>query len=172
MRNVLLSIFLTIFLFSACGKKNPVVFSKKSDLSEVSIALDTNGTFVYEATSKVGHAFKENGTFTIEDSLVILRFNYESYSVGCQEMPLKNDTMLIMNYKGKYLLYPTIKSIPETNCSFENNDQLMQKVLEIYQQSDFPQYIGKRYFALESGDFSLLFDGEWKVSPYYDSQLK
>ncbi|MBP5584451.1 MAG: hypothetical protein J6X43_10985 [Bacteroidales bacterium] len=172
MRNVLISFFLVLFLFSACSKKNPIVFSKKSDLSEISIALDTNGTFVYEATSKVGHAFKENGTFTIEDSLVILRYNYESYSVGCQELPLQNDSMLIMNYKGKFVLYPTIKNIPESNCSFENNDQLMQKVLEIYQRSDFPQYIGKRYFTLESGDFSLLFDGNWKVSPYYDSQLK
>ncbi|MBO7125184.1 MAG: hypothetical protein J6V74_05015 [Bacteroidales bacterium] len=172
MRNVLLSIFLTLFLFSACGKKNPVVFSKKSDLSEVSIALDTNGTFVYEATSKVGHAFKENGTFTVEDSLVILRFNYESYSVGCQEMPLQNDSMLIMNYKGKVLLYPTIKNIPGTNCSFENNEKLMQKILEVYQSEDFPNYIGKRYFALTTGDFSLLFHGKWKVSPYYDSQLK
>ena len=161
-----------LFLFSACSKKNPIVFSKKSDLSEISISLDTNGTFVYEASSKVGHAFKENGTFTIEDSLVILRYNYESYSVGCQELPLQNDSMLIMNYKGKFVLYPTIKNIPESNCSFENNDQLMQKVLEIYQRSDFPQYIGKRYFTLESGDFSLLFDGNWKVSPYYDSQLK
>ncbi|MBO7055465.1 MAG: hypothetical protein J6W37_08780 [Bacteroidales bacterium] len=172
MRNVLISFFLMLFLFSACSKKNPIVFSKKSDLSEISISLDTNGTFVYEASSKVGHAFKENGTFTIEDSLVILRYNYESYSVGCQELPLQNDSMLIMNYKGKFVLYPTIKNIPESNCSFENNDQLMQKVLEIYQRSDFPQYIGKRYFALESGDFSLLFDGNWKVSPYYDSQLK
>ena len=172
MRNVLLSLFLTTFLFSACGKKNPVVFSKKSDLSEVSITLDTNGTFVYEATSKVGHAFKENGTYTIEDSLLILRFEYDSYSVGCQEMPLENDSMLIMNYKGRNVLYPTIKSIPETNCMFENNDQLMQKVLEIYQHQDFVNYVGSRYFALESGDFSLLFDGNWKVSPYYDSQLK
>ena len=168
----MLSIFLTLFLFSACGKKNPVVFSKKSDLSEVSIALDTNGTFVYEATSKVGHAFKENGTFTVEDSLVILRFNYESYSVGCQEMPLQNDSMLIMNYKGKVLLYPTIINIPGTNCSFENNEKLMQKILEVYQSEDFPNYIGKRYFALTTGDFSLLFHGKWKVSPYYDSQLK
>ena len=33
------------FLITACSHTNPIVFQKKSDISEVTLTLDTNGTF-------------------------------------------------------------------------------------------------------------------------------
>ena len=36
---------LITFLVTACSQKNPIVFQKKSDVSEVTLTLDTNGTF-------------------------------------------------------------------------------------------------------------------------------
>lgn len=159
------------FLFCACGKKNPIVFTKQSDLSEVHISLDTNGTFVYNASSKVGAVFNETGTYTIEDTLLILRFTYESYDYLCSTVPLPNDTSLIMHYKGKTILYPTIRKIPEVGLDM-THEELIDSILTRYQRSDFEKDLGTRLFVLESGDMSLLYTGTWKISPYYDSFLK
>lgn len=159
------------FIMIACGKKNPIVFTKQSDDCLVTLSLDTNGTFEYTATSKVGSAFNEKGTYTIEDSVLILRFQYESYEHLCYEIPLPNDTTLILNYKGKYVLYPTIKDIPELELHYDNNEQLMEQVLDVYQHKDFSSQIGVRYFEQKSGDISLIYNGDWKVSPFYDSKL-
>lgn len=171
MKRYLLLLLVPLFIVS-CGKKNPIVFQKKSDMAEITLSLDTNGTFDYKANSPVGAAFHETGTYTIEDSLLILRFKYESYDHLCYTIPLPNDTTLIMNYKGKTLLYPTIKDIPEFQLHYDSNEELMKQILTVYQRDDFADQVGVRYFALKSGDISLIFNGEWKVSPYYDSQLE
>lgn len=171
MRNLLL--FCLIMMFAvACGPKNPIVFQKKSELSEVTLSLDTNGTFEYSAHSTVGAAFNEKGTYTIEDSLLILRYQYQSYEHLCYEIPLQNDTSLIMNYKGTYMLFPIVKDIPEFEVHYSSNKELMEFFMEEYHRSGFSERVGTRYFALKSGDFSLIFNGKWKISPYYDSLLK
>lgn len=161
---------LITFLVTACSQKNPIVFQKKSDVSEVTLTLDTNGTFVYNAKSTVGAEFNEKGTYSIEDSLLILHYQFESFEHLCYEIPLENDTSLIMNYKGTFLLFPTIKDIPEFNIHFASNEELMQHVVAEYNRTNFSERVGTHYFALTSGDFSLLFNGKWNISPHYDAK--
>ncbi|MCQ2959443.1 MAG: hypothetical protein MJ198_04550 [Bacteroidales bacterium] len=167
-----LLLLLPVLIVSCSSKKNPIVFQKKTDKSEILLILDTAGTFEYTAKSTIGATFDEKGTYTIEDSLLILRFQYESYEQACYEIPLPNDTSLIINYKGKYVLYPTIKNIPEYGLHYQSNDELMRQIVKVYQRKDFEEQVGMRYFSLKSGDFTLLFNGNWKVSPFYDSMLK
>jgi len=172
MKKSLILLAVAVFAFASCGKKNPIVFSKKSETSDIQLTLDTNGTFDYVAHSTQGAAFNEKGTYTIEDSLLILRFQFQSYDHNCYEIPLRNDTSLIMNYKGKTVLYPTVKEIPEFDISIGSNDSLMQIILGEYQSKDFEKYVGSRYFEKTAGDMSLIFNGKWNVSPFYDSKLQ
>ena len=161
---------LMAFLVTACSQKNPIVFQKKSDVSVVTLSLDTNGTFVYHAESSVGATFNEEGTYTIEDSVLILRYQYESFEHLCYEIPLENDTSLIMNYKGTYVLFPTKKTITNTDIHFSSNEDLMQHIVAEYNRKDFSERVGTHYFGLTAGDFSLLFNGKWNISPYYDKK--
>lgn len=172
MKKSLILLAVVVFAFTSCSKKNPIVFSKKSETSDIQLSLDTNGTFEYTAHSTQGATFNEKGTYTIEDSLLILRFQFESYDQNCYQIPLRNDTSLIMNYNGKILLYPAIKEIPELDISIKTNDSLMNIVLEKYQREDFGTQVGIRYFLQTAGDMSLIFNGKWKVSPFYDSKLQ
>lgn len=171
MKNFILLFIVTSFCFASCAKKNPIVFEKKSDISVVNLSLDTNGTFHYTAKSKKGIPFDEKGTYTIEDTLLILHYEFESYEKDCYEIPLPNDTSLIMNYNGKVMLYPTVKNHPELGIFIKNDAELMENILKNYQSSDFARQVGVRYFTLKSGDMSLIFNGDWKISPYYDSKL-
>lgn len=159
------------FLFASCSNDNPIVFMKKTDMSEVRLALDTNGTFDYTAKSEIGATFHETGTYTVEDSLLILRFTYESFDHLCYEIPLTNDTSLIMNYKGEPMLYPTVKEIQEIGLKM-TPAQLMDTIVLLYNRKDFGEYVGKRYFKLDSGDLSLIFKGNWKISPSCDGRIK
>ncbi len=172
MKKSLLLLAVAVFAFASCSKKNPIVFQKKSETSEIKISLDTSGTFVYTAKSTQGAAFNEAGTYSIEDSLLILRFQFESYDQNCYEIPLQNDTSLIMNYKGKAVLFPTIKSIPDFDIYIKDNDSLMQIIMKKYQSEGFAKEVGTRYFKHVEGDLSLIFNGKWNVSPFYDSKLQ
>lgn len=170
MRRTIIFLFVLVTFFS-CGKKNPIIFQKTSDLSEVTLTLDTNGTFEYTAQSTVGAQFSEKGTYTVEDSLLILRYQFESFEHLCYEIPLQNDTSLIMNHNGTYFLFPTIKKIPEFEVEYKSNKELMQYFMSLYKEDKLKDFIGHRYFSLRSGDFSLIFKGDWEISPYYDTLL-
>ncbi len=159
-----------VLIFSSCAKKNPIVFQKKSAESEVNLSLDTNGTFLYTAQSTKGIDFREEGTYTIEDSLLILRFRFESYEKDCYAVPLPNDTSLIMNYKGAVVLYPLVKQIPGIGVVWNNNTELMENLVNLYKTESFAKLVGARYFEKVSGDMSLIFNGDWNISPYYDKK--
>ena len=168
MRKLILFIFVVSF-FCSCVDKNPIIFTRKTDMSEVKLSLDTNGTFMYTAQSTVGSPFHEEGTYTIEDTLLILRFEFESYTYNTYEIPLENDTMLIMRYKRKNVLFPLRRDFPERNLHLSQKE-MMEDVVEIYSSPDFPKYVGTRYFSKSSGDFSLIYKGDSKISPYYDKK--
>lgn len=159
-----------VCLFASCAKKNPIVFQKKSADSEVNLSLDTNGSFLYTATSTKGINFREEGTYTIEDSVLILRFRFESYEKDCYAIPLPNDTSLILNHKGKIVLFPLVKVIPGIGVVWNNNTELMDSLVRLSKTETFDKLIGARYFKRVSGDMSLIFNGDWHISPYYDKQ--
>ncbi|MCQ2608861.1 MAG: hypothetical protein MJ197_09275 [Bacteroidales bacterium] len=166
----LLFIIGLVLLFSSCAKKNPIVFQKKSAESEVNLSLDTNGTFLYTAQSTKGVDFREEGTYTIEDSVLILRFRFESYEKDCYEVPLPNDTSLILKHKGKIVLFPLVKVIPGIGVVWNNNAELMDSLVQLSKTETFDKLIGARYFEKVSGDMSLIFNGNWHVSPFYDKK--
>lgn len=168
MRKIALFIFV-VSVFCSCVDKNPIIFARKTDMSEVKLSLDTNGTFIYTAQSTVGTPFHEEGTYTVEDTLLILRFEFESYTYNTYEIPLQNDTMLIMSYKGENVLFPLRREFPEQNIHLSQKE-MMENIVEIYSSSDFPKYVGTRYFSHSSGDFSFIYKGDYKISPYYDKK--
>lgn len=147
--------FAVALLLVSCAKKNPIVFQKQTDMFEVTVSLDTNGTFRYTANSPVGAAFDESGTYSILDSLLILQFKYDNYEHLCYTVPLSNDTSIIATVGNITFLFPAAKEIEETGFHRTDAD-IISELNELKSNFQLQDSIGTRYLKKISGDLSLI----------------
>lgn len=154
MKKVFVILALTLLVVS-CAKKNPIVFQKKTDMCEVTVSLDTNGTFRYTANSPLGVAFDESGTYSILDSLLILQFQYDNYEHLCYTIPLPNDTSIIATIDNTTFLFPTVKDAEE--FGFHRTDaDIISELNELKTNPNKQDSIGTCYLKQISGDMSLI----------------
>lgn len=154
MKKVLVILALALLVVS-CAKKNPIVFQKKTDMCEVTVSLDTNGTFRYTANSPLGAAFDESGTYSILDSLLILQFKYDNYEHLCYTIPLVNDTSIIATIGNTIFLFPTVKDDEDTGLH-RTEDDIISELYELKNNSQLQDSIGTCYLKKISGDMSLI----------------
>lgn len=148
-------IFIVSVLFVSCAKKNPIVFQKETETEKVTITLDTNGSFRYEANSPIGAAFNEEGTYVISDSLLVLQFKYESFEHLCYTIPLTNDTSIIANVGTTVFLFPAMTEIEELDFHRTDED-ILSELNKVKTNPQAREMIGSRYFKKVSGDLSLI----------------
>lgn len=165
---LIVCVTLTLFTISCNWEQTPVVFTKITEDSEMSITLDTNNTFTHKASHTHGAKFNEQGKYTIIDSLLILNYTNDEYSYNCYTIPLPNDTLLFGRYKDKTLLYTLYTIIPGID-SILTKQEVMQRIVNQYNNPNFPSYIGTFIFECSSNNASQLYSQSHKISKYYDT---
>jgi|GEM_PF-5988599 hypothetical protein len=168
---IVFAITTNLYIIGCSNNDNPIVFSKITDDSKIILTLDTNKTFTFTARHVKGAAFDESGTYTINDSTIILQYNNKEYSYNCYTIPLPNDTMLFGHYNNTILLYPLYREIPGID-SVLTHEQVMQRIVNEYNSPKFKTHVGTLIFACTQGNAELLYTKPYKISAYYDSFIK
>lgn len=160
-----------ILVYACNTEKTPIIFSKITEDSEITLTLDTNNTFTYKARHVKGAAFNESGTYTVQDTVLILNYSNQEYSYNCYTIPLPNDTLLFGLYNNKTILYSLHTQIPGID-SILTHQQVMQRIVNEYNSQNFTKHIGTFIFACTQGNPSQLYKSTYKISKYYDTFIE
>ncbi|MCL2326980.1 MAG: hypothetical protein FWC39_00550 [Bacteroidetes bacterium] len=141
-----------IFVLAACNRpaQTPVVFSLQTDNVSMTLQLNADKTFSYKTKHIKSVAFNEEGTYTVTDSSVILDYTNPSYSYNCFEIPLDNDTFLLVKYK------KTMYLVHANQPSEEHRKIFMKNLMQSIKNHTFNLFEEDLYMPHTGGDLSPL----------------
>lgn len=168
--SLILALYISISMISCESEQTSIVFTKKTEESEMTITLKNDSTFVHNAKHIHGVTFNEVGRYSIHDSIIVLDYTNPEYSYNCYTIPLPNDTLLFGTYDDKILLHTLYKTIPGEDTLL-NHAQVMERIVNQYNNPHFSKYIGTLIFVCTQGKPENLYKHRHAISMYYDKFL-
>ncbi len=154
----------------SCSQKE-LVFEKTSAESAIQLTLVNDTSFEYSAKSPIGARFLEVGTYKLQDTFLILNFKNSGFSYECFDMPLNNDTFLIVNHNQNIALFPIQKTIANVPKKFSYKE-MVYSLQEIYKNGKIQLLIDNNFLKTNKLEFEERFgERKYVVSEYFDSQL-
>lgn len=167
-------ITLIIISIISCRSKESISFVQENTVEKTEIILNQNNTFLYKARAlqtKKAVDFIQEGTFILQDSLLILDFTYDSYTYECYEIPLPNDTFLVSTFNNTVFLFKLHSFYKERSKPFTYNEML-NSLIELYKRNLIISKQYSEFLSCSQEDFeNNFFDRNYIISEYYDKFL-
>ena len=155
--------------FSACSP-HEIRFFREGAFSDFELYLYNDTTFYHTSQAQPPMFFDERGTWHFQDSLLILDYTNESYSIDCSVFSLQNDTFLIGVYFDQIFLYP-IRTIH--NSQRYSYDEMMESLLRLYNHNSLQKSIGIDFYSIPKHHFEFFFGKRtYMISKYYDTYIE
>ena len=160
---------LLFFGFFSCSPHD-VRFFREGALSDFELYLYADTTFYHNSQSQPPMLFDEHGTWHLQDSLLILDYTNESYSIDCSVFSLQNDTFLIGTYSDHIFLYP-IRTIH--NSQLYSYNEMMESLLRLFNQNALQKSVGIDFYVTPKHHFEKMFGKRtYMISEYYDTYIE